>query len=163
MIAEEGVPIDDIKVIFEADLLYRGQTHVFRIPVSNPGFTHDGVVKTLRKRYRARFEIELHEMTPVLASLRTTVVGRRKQIDLALFGANASTERHPDPIDKRAVYFESSFVETAIYGRETIGAGAVIEGPAIIQQADSTIVLDPGAVATSDRLGNLTIDVGNVV
>ncbi len=163
MIAEEGVPIADIKVIFEADLLYRGQSHVFRIPVLSPGFTHDSVVKTLQEHYRARFEIELHEMTPVLASLRTTVVGCRKQIDLALFGANASAERHPDPIDKRAVYFESSFVETAIYDREMIGAGAVIEGPAIVQQADSTIVLDPGAVATSDRLGNLTIDVGNVV
>jgi len=163
MIAEEGVPIADIKVIFEADLLYRGQTHVFRIPVSNPGFTHDSVVKTFRERYRARFEIELHEMTPVLASLRTTVVGRRKQVDLALFGANAGAERRPDPIAKRAVYFENGFVETAIYGRETIGAGAAIEGPAIVQQADSTIVLDPGAVATSDRLGNLTIDVGNGV
>ena len=160
MIAKEGVPIADIAVIFEADLMYRGQSHVFRITVSNPGFTHDRVVKTLRERYLARFEIELHEMTPVLASLRTTVIGRRKPINLELFGATTKAGREPDPIAKRAVYFESGFVETAIYDRETIGAGATIEGPAIIQQADSTTVLDPGAVATSDRLGNLVIEVG---
>ena len=160
MIAEESVPIADIEVIFEADLLYRGQSHVFRIPVSNPGFTHDGVIRILRERYRTRFEIELHDMTPVLASLRTTVIGRRRPINLELFGATAKAGRKPEPITKRMVYFESDFVETAIYDRETIGAGATIEGPAIIQQADSTTVLDPGAVATSDRLGNLVIEVG---
>jgi len=160
MIAGEGVPVAGIEVIFEADMLYRGQSHVFRIPVSNPGFTHDGVVKILREHYSARFGIELHEMIPILASLRTTVVGRRKPIDLELFGATARVGQVPEPIARRPVYFESGFVETAIYDRETIGAGATIEGPAIIQQADSTTVLDPGAVASSDRQGNLVIEVG---
>ena len=160
MIAEEGAPITGIEVIFEADLLYRGQSHVFRIPVSNPGFTQEGVGRSFSERYRARFGIELHEMTPVLASLRTTVLGRRKPIDLALFGATAEAGRKADPLGKRPVYFEDAFVETAIYDREAIGAGATIEGPAIIQQADSTAVLDPGALATSDRLGNLVIEVG---
>ncbi len=160
MIAEEGVPIAEIEVIFEADLLYRGQSHVFRIPVSNPGFTQEGVVRSFSERYRAHFGIELHEMTPVLGSLRTTVIGRRKPIDLELFGATAEAGRRAEPLAKRPVYFDGAFVETAIYDREAIGAGATIEGPAIIQQADSTAVLDPGALATSDRLGNLVIEVG---
>ncbi len=160
MIAEEGVPIAEIEVIFEADLLYRGQSHVFRIPVSNPGFTQEGVVRSFSERYRAHFGIELHEMTPVLGSLRTTVIGRRKPIDLELFGATAEAGRRAEPLAKRPVYFDGAFVETAIYDREAIGAGATIEGPAIIQQADSTAVLNPGALATSDRLGNLVIEVG---
>ena len=160
MIAEEGVPIAEIEVIFEADLLYRGQSHVFRIPVSNPGFTQEGVVRSFSERYRAHFGIELHEMTPILGSLRTTVIGRRKPIDLELFGATAEAGRRAEPLAKRPVYFDGVFVETAIYDREAIGAGATIEGPAIIQQADSTAVLDPGAIATSDRLGNLVIEVG---
>ena len=160
MIAEEGAPIAGIEVIFEADLLYRGQSHVFRIPVSNPGFTQEGVVRSFSERYRAHFGIELHEMTPVLGSLRTTVIGRRKPIDLELFGATAEAGRRAEPLAKRPVYFDGAFVETAIYDREAIGAGATIEGPAIIQQADSTAVLDPGALATSDRLGNLVIEVG---
>ncbi len=160
MIAEEGVPIAEIEVIFEADLLYRGQSHVFRIPVSNPGLTQEGVVRSFSERYRAHFGIELHEMTPVLGSLRTTVIGRRKPIDLELFGATAEAGRRAEPLAKRPVYFDGAFVETAIYDREAIGAGATIEGPAIIQQADSTAVLDPGALATSDRLGNLVIEVG---
>ena len=160
MIAEEGVPIAEIEVIFEADLLYRGQSHVFRIPVSNPGFTQEGVVRSFSERYRAHFGIELHEMTPVLGSLRTTVIGRRKPIDLELFGVTAEAGRRAEPLAKRPVYFDGAFVETAIYDREAIGADATIEGPAIIQQADSTAVLDPGAIATSDRLGNLVIEVG---
>jgi N-methylhydantoinase A len=35
-----------------------------------------------------------------------------------------------------------------------------IEGPAVIQQFDATTVIEPGAVATFDAIGNLHIRVG---
>jgi N-methylhydantoinase A len=38
-------------------------------------------------------------------------------------------------------------------------SGTLIEGPAIIQQADSTCVIDPGTTAKIDSVGNLIIDV----
>jgi N-methylhydantoinase A len=35
----------------------------------------------------------------------------------------------------------------------------VLQGPVIIEQMDTTIVVDPGAVVTSDADGNLIIEV----
>ncbi len=160
MIAEEGVPTAGIEVVHEADLLYRGQSHVFRVPVDNPGFSEASVAAALTERYRARFEIELQEMVPVLAGLRTAVIGRRQPIDLELVGAVPESPGQPAPVARRPVFFDGAFVETPIYARADLAAGSRVEGPAIVQQADATVVLDPGAAAVTDRLGNMVIEVG---
>jgi N-methylhydantoinase A len=158
-IEAQGVPVTALDVVHEADLLYRGQSHVFRVPVDGDGFDAARIAASLADRYRARFEIELKEMTPVLANLRTTVIGRRPPLDLLLLGRGLSRATRPEPIETREVWFTRSFEATPVYAREAIGVGSVIEGPAIVQQADATVLIDPGARATCDALGNLVIDV----
>ncbi len=159
-IADEGVPVSDVEVVHEADLLYRGQTHVFRVPVASSGFAASPVTAALTELYKARFEIELTGMTLVLASLRTTVIGRRPPLELTMFGRLVGTAGAAAPMGERPVFFGNEFVDTRIFARDALGAGAVVEGPAIIQQPDTTVVVDPGATARVDDLGSLVIDVG---
>ena len=40
-------------------------------------------------------------------------------------------------------------------------AAARFTGPAIVQQIDATTVIEPGAIATVDAIGNLRIAVGS--
>jgi N-methylhydantoinase A len=157
-IANEGVTTEKIEVVHEADLLYRGQSHVFRIPIPGPGFAAGAIAGHLAERYLARFEIMLDDMTPVLASLRTTVVGRRRTMALAHLGGGAAATG--EPVARRPVWFAGDFVETPIYARDDLAEGATLDGPAIVTQADATVVVDPGAAARVDGLGNLVIDVG---
>ena len=156
-IEAEGVPISSIEVVHEADLLYRGQSHVFRVPVPTVGFDRETIAVSLAERYKARFAIELAEITPVLANLRTTVFGRRKPIDLALFGT--TPEKDAEPPTMRRVRFDREFLDTPVYAREALRQGAILLGPAIVQQSDATVLLNPGARAEVDRLGNLVIEV----
>ena len=58
------------------------------------------------------------------------------------------------------MYFGSAMEECPVYDREAISAGSVIEGPAILQQLDSTVVLEPGDVAQVHEYGSLIIAVG---
>ena len=157
-IEAEGVPLVGSEVVHEADLLYRGQSHVFRVPVPGSGFNGSAIAALLAERYKARFAIELPEITPVLANLRTTVFGRRKAIDLALLGRGLGQGAAVPPA-RRPVRFNGGFVETPVYARDTLGQGATISGPAIVQQSDATVVINPGATAEVDGLGNLIINV----
>ncbi|MNC92318.1 hypothetical protein D3C83_87180 [compost metagenome] len=95
----------------------------------------------------------------MLANLRTTVIGRRPDVDLALFAPKAG-DMAAARIGERAVYFDGGWQQTPIYQREKLPAGATIAGPAIVQQLDSTTVIDPGATAQVDALSNLVITVG---
>ena len=157
-IEAEGVPLVGSEVVHEADLLYRGQSHVFRVPVPASGFNGATIAALLAERYKARFAIELPEITPVLANLRTTVFGRRKAIDLALLGRGLGQGAGAPPA-RRPVRFDGGFVDTLVYARDALGRGATVSGPAIVQQADATVVISPGARAEVDKLGNLIIDV----
>jgi N-methylhydantoinase A len=113
-------------------------------------------------RYKARFDIELPEMTAMLVNLRTTVIGRRDPVDLAIFAPVLDQSGAPKPIGARQVRFNGGWFETAIFDRASLGGGAELAGPAIVEQPDTTVIIDPGATAIVDRLGNLVISVGAI-
>ena len=66
------------------------------------------------------------------------------------------------PIDaalrsRRPVWFESRFVDTPVYDGDKLGFGHRLEGPAVIEERFTTIVLYPGQTAELDRHGNYLI------
>ncbi|HEX3954778.1 MAG TPA: hydantoinase/oxoprolinase family protein [Stellaceae bacterium] len=161
LLDEDGVPLVETIVRHEADLLFRGQSHVFRVPVASPGFDPAHVLADFMTRYKARFDIELPEMKAMLANLRTTVIGRRGDADLTLFAPPADAADAAKPVGTRRVYFRNEWFDTAIYDRAGLARCMRLAGPAIVEQPDTTVVIDPGATATVDHLGNLVISVGD--
>ena len=164
LIEAEGVAVTAIDVVHEADMLYRGQSHVFRIPVLGPGFDLERIRSTFAEHYRRRFDIELPEMVPMLVNLRTTVIGRRASFDFASLARAENGAGTNDPrIGSRPVRFDGEWHETAIYDRAALAPGATVEGPAIIEQLDTTIPIEPGVVAEVDGFGNLLVPVAQAV
>ncbi len=159
LLDREGVPLAEIVVRHEVDLLFRGQSHVFRVPVTAPGFDRSVVLADFMASYKARFDIELPEMTAMLVNLRTTVIGRRAPVDLAIF-APVERSAATQPSGTRQVHFSGGWLETPIYDRALLDRGVRLAGPAIVEQPDTTVVIDPGATAIVDGLGNLVISVG---
>ena len=62
----------------------------------------------------------------------------------------------PDPIARRRVHFGGgAAVETPIYRRADVPAGANFEGPAVLEQLDSTVLVLPGCRAEVDEWLNV--------
>ena len=61
-------------------------------------------------------------------------------------------------VGEREVWFNSWHL-TPIYSREKLRPGSELDGPAIIEQLDTTTVLEPGDRLSVDAQGNLLIDV----
>ena len=80
------------------------------------------------------------EIRPVLVNLHTAVVGSRAVVPLE---ALAPTDGGPvEPTSKRSVWFEQGWLETPIYERRRVPAGSRLDGPAVIEQLDTTIVIE---------------------
>ena len=60
----------------------------------------------------------------------------------------------------RPVHLGAGFVETAVYDGAALGAGAVVEGPALIEEPFTVVVLAPSDVAVLDEHGNYDITIG---
>ena len=69
----------------------------------------------------------------------------------------AEGEKAPEPVAKRSVLFdgEEDYIMTPVYDRNQIMPGCTIEGPAIIEQMDSTCVIPPGWSAYTDGYRNI--------
>ena len=66
----------------------------------------------------------------------------------------------PEPVGHRPVWFASDEpIETPVYDRESFAAGMSFDGPAIVEQLDTTTVVFPGDRVTVDRSMNMVIDV----
>jgi N-methylhydantoinase A len=64
------------------------------------------------------------------------------------------------PLGTQAVYVHGQWVQAQRYARLDLPVGFAVQGPAIFEQADTTVWLEPGYEATVDDLGNLVLQRG---
>ena len=89
--------------------------------------------------------------TPVqTTTIRLGVIGRVAPVDLPAARAAGTA-----PSGRRSIWHDGRHIPVDVFARAVVGAGAVVHGPAIIEQADTTTLLLPGWQAQADRLGTL--------
>ena len=156
MLMNEGIPKNRIKIMRFLDMRYRGQEYTITIPYR--GSLHNAINEFLRNhllRYGFTIPGEVIEVT----TLRVTAVGLVDKPNI-LRETNYCKSYEPRPVGHREVYFDE-WVKTSIYRRESLKAGAQIEGPAIIESSDSTILIPPGLKAYVDCHNLIVIEVKN--
>jgi N-methylhydantoinase A len=160
--AEEQDEIVDAIVLYGADMQFRGQTHLIRVELPSPEVTRAELRERFEAAYFARFQVRLPEIEPVLVNLLTSVIGRRRPFPVAsLLAADARAGTLDGAmIGERAIYAGGRWQGAAVFDRLRLPIGAPLQGPAIVQQIDATCVIEPGAAARVDRVGNLLITVG---
>lgn len=149
--------IAETVVIHGADMQFRGQTHLIRISIPSPDVTREELQAFFEEAYFARFQVRLPEIRAVLVNLVTSVIGKRHAFSLSSL---AGTGEGDALIGARDLYADGRWHKANVYARERLRSGDVIDGPAVIQQVDATAVIEPGATARVDEVGNLRIMVG---
>jgi N-methylhydantoinase A len=82
------------------------------------------------------------------------VVGEIPPIALPLLPAGTPPGTPPT---RRSLFLDGCYAGAAVYQRDDLRCGQVLEGPAIVEQEDTTTVVLPGWSATVDEIGNLLI------
>lgn len=148
-------------IIRHADMRYYGQNFELSIEIPYEKITAENLheIENLFHQAHKREYGYCNEGALVqIVNYRVTALGKVQTIELvehAVEGKNSSAAI----VGKRDVFFEESlnYVGTDIYDRDLIKAGNEIQGPAIIEQMDSTIVVPPGHTARADKYLNLII------
>jgi len=136
--------------------------HILRVDLDHPSPSRAELRERFEAAYLARFRIELDEIRPKLVNINTSVVGVRPPFDLGLLidPAGRATSVADARTGERPVYFNGAWVDTAVYRRERLPLDSRFDGPAIIEQMDTTIVVEPGDAVVCDVHGNLILQVG---
>ena len=164
LIGAERVAIRDLRAEFSVEMQFVGQTHLLRVALPDGRPTRAALQEAFERAYFARFRVELPTIRAALVNLNCSVVGARPPLDLAALIDPAGRRARPEEAQRgtRPVWFSGGWAETPVYWRDHLPDAARIEGPAIIEQMDTTILIEPGDVATGDGRGNLIIAVGGL-
>jgi N-methylhydantoinase A len=60
--------------------------------------------------------------------------------------------------EERQIWFADGWRNATVWSRLDLPVGALIEGPAALEQPDATTIIDPGMTGRVDDLGNIVIE-----
>lgn len=164
VVEDAGLQMDRIDIVFELDMHYIGQTHTVSVPLpvtietGTTGVTRDVVQAAFDKAYQASFSRLLPGLAAKIVNLRTSAIGRRPQFNLKTLAPGDDCSLDKARIGTRPVWFDGGWHDTMIYARLDLPVGAEISGPAILEQPDATVLVDPDLKARVDELGNIIME-----
>jgi len=157
-LAAEGVSRPARRLTRSADLRYRHQGFEISVPWAERALTVSALVARFHERHRQLYTYALVDAPVEIVTLRVAAAGRVRRLTLPPLPRARAARRRPS---RRRVFFvRGGWRDCPCIERETLGAGAVVVGPAIVEQLDSTTVIAPGQRATVDRVGNLVLHLG---
>jgi N-methylhydantoinase A len=137
-----------------ADVRYEGQGWELTVPAGRPARLDD-VRRAFEEKHLATYGFTLEDRSVEVVVARVFAVIRRVKPSLPKPRALGE----PRVRVVRKVYFKDGWVNTPVYWRDDLPVGYKIEGPAIVEEYDSTTVIPPGWVAVVGGHGELRIEV----
>jgi N-methylhydantoinase A len=156
----EGMGRERIGFERQVEMRYVGQSYELAIPLAGGNVEDclDGMLQHFHEEHERTYGFAAPAEPVEFVTLRLTAVGsiaKPKLRELPERGGHVGAARRA----VRQVYFAEvgDFVDCPSYDRYRLTAGSAIDGPAIVEEMDSTTVIHPGFHAEVDRYGNLLI------
>jgi N-methylhydantoinase A len=140
------------------DMRYRGQTFQLNVPVPD-GPVDEAALETIRERFFDRYESiygQADRDTP------TEAVTWRLQANDETEGISTRPLSRDSTVDDavkttREAYVDGEYLEHTVYDRYELPPGATFEGPAVVEETESTTVVGAGSTVEVDDVGNLLV------
>ena len=154
--------------IFEraVEMRYWGQSFELSIPAPASNVIDDAwmnhLTESFHEAHETAYGFRASDEPVELVNLRLTTIGKITRPEMRKLD-NTGIDASVASKGKRAVYFseitgQKGIMETTVFDREKLPAGAVFSGPAIIEEPDCTTVIHPAWTAIVDEYGNLGIE-----
>jgi N-methylhydantoinase A len=144
LLAESGVAEADVTHERYADMRYVGQGHEVRVLLPPDELREtEPLVERFEREYEQLYGRRGPDVPVEAINWRVVSSGPRPELELA---AVALEESSRPPQGARRAYFPTlgGYVETPVYDRYALRPGTRFDGPAIVEERESTLVVGPG-------------------
>lgn len=156
----EAVTVREVQTEFSVDMQFLGQSHVVRVHLNHAKPTATELRKKFEAVYWARFKVDLPQIRARIVNANCSVIGVCDPVDLSQLIDPAGRHDTAMPVTMRDVYFDGAAHKTPVYWRDHLPQDVQLNGPAVIEQLDCTILIPLGDRVTGGVDGNLTIHIG---
>lgn len=150
-----GVAFVKIVETIVLDMLYQGQTHTVAVSLEAHELTQEGILQAFERTYLAQFGRILKGPAVRVLNLRYARVGERSKFDLSILAPKSV--QVPTALGQEKIFHQGHWLDVPRYARLEWPVGSCVVGPAMLEQADTTIWLEPGFEGRVDEWGNLIL------
>jgi N-methylhydantoinase A len=149
--AEAGSQADELQVLQEVEMRYLRQGHELRVAVPDDG-TPGALEERFHEIHRERYGYAMTDepMLIVNALLTMTLPSKMRSV-------RAPGSADVSATTSRSVAFDGARHDAPIIDRPTISHGEHLQGPLIVEQLDTTVVVPPGCTLVRDEVDNLVV------
>lgn len=146
----EGVAPDEAVLQRSISMRYLGQWRSLSVEMGTGPDALDEAVTRFHEQHEQEFAFRRDDAPVEIYQIALRAIGTTPKP--AFTPQDTTGARMPEPNTTRQVWFETTgWVDTPVYDRDAIPAGASFDGPAIIDQLDSTTLVPPDARAQIDE------------
>jgi N-methylhydantoinase A len=157
LLSHEGVAGDQMEIRRLLDLRYLGQWRSLSVPVGSP-IDLAAAVEQFHAEHEREHNYRRDDAPVEVYRLNVRAIGLTPKPELARHPLDGAA---PSPAATRPVFFSEAkeWLETPVYDRELLPAGAAIHGPVVVEQLDSTVLIPPGVKAEIDEWLNIRMHI----
>jgi N-methylhydantoinase A len=154
----ERIAAEQRRYVAVIDARYIGQNFEVQVPMSDIDTLDFGEFEAgFHAAHLREYGYNVPERAIEIINCRVKAVGQVAKAPLVRIPAAEPVQ----PVSHRTIHFGEGrgWLDTAVYARDRLGAGASFEGPVVIEEMSSTTVIAPGQHARVDDYGNLIVTV----
>lgn len=149
-------------VSFSADMRFTGQSSELEVALPPPPYKGDDAAEILERFIREHRRVYGHappNAAVEFVALRTAHVAPPSVPAAEILGEPSIGDgKNQSPIRERPCAFPQGMLTTPVFAGARLAPHFKVEGPAIIEESDTTIVVYPDYTGTIDTLGNVVLD-----
>ncbi|WP_298503818.1 hydantoinase/oxoprolinase family protein [uncultured Maribacter sp.] len=159
-LAQSGIDKKDATVERVVEMRYSGQGHEITIEIPEGELSENSIPeieKRFVKEYEFRYNRSIEGMSLEMVTWRVVVQGPIPQMKVKQFSTTASDAEAYKGV--RRVYFEETgYLDCPVYDRYALQSNEKFDGPAIIEETESTTVIGVNSSVHVDKDKNIIID-----
>ena len=157
----EGMRPEDMTFLRQVDMRYVGQSYELTVPLPGGRLRATDIARVLDQfhlEHDRAYGYSAPGEPAEFVNLRLTATGKIAKPELRELGQDGRDVASARKTARRVYFSEAGgYVDCPIYDRYGLAAGCVVEGPAVVEEIDSTTVIHPGYQALVDKFGNLLL------
>jgi N-methylhydantoinase A len=157
---QEQFPRERLQTLRNVGMRYRGQSYEVSVPVAalRDGTDIAALAGRFHEAHQRRYGHMAQAEAVEIVNFQVTAVGTIPKPQSKRF-ETPKTALPPQPHENRIAYFDGGeAIEVPVYRRSALSPGAVIDGPAVIEEKTSTTVLYPDQRARVDEYLNIEVE-----
>ena len=159
----EGVSDDSISIVRTADMRYVAQFREIEVPIpfEKLGEEERSQLKEIFDKQHEELLLFSTPQNPAqFISLRLKAIGAIAKPELPTIGVGEEDSAAALKGERKCHFGQAGLIVTPVYDGERLLAGNVIEGPSIIEETTTTVVLPPSCRCRVGTFGDYVIEIG---